>query len=152
MKNKRSFTLIELLVVIAVLAGLMALLVPNFMQVRIKSRDMRRKSDLRSIQKALELYKLNQVMPTLPVYPAMLSFNGTLSDNNGIYMQVVPQDPLGVSRTYYYVRAASDSLKYTLCACLENKNDSDGGACTTSGGVVAGAPACSETYYKLNEP
>lgn len=149
MKTKKSFTLIELLVVIAVLAGFVALLVPNFMQIRIKSRDVRRKSDLRAIQKALELYKLNQATP---VYPASLTVCTPLSDANGTYLQTVPQDPLsqcGVSAvSYYYARNAGDFAKYTLCACLENGNDTEQQAPVT----CASAPLCSGKYYKLTEP
>ena len=151
MKKHKSFTLIELLVVIAVLAGFMALLVPNYMQMRTKSRDTRRKSDLRSIQKALELYKLEQVPP---VYPATASIVAcqSISDATNVYMQKIPQDPLsqcGASVvSYSYLRNGSDSTKYTLCACLENANDSEGEA-----SCYVGAPACaSSKYYKLIEP
>ncbi|PIQ71920.1 hypothetical protein COV87_00645 [Candidatus Roizmanbacteria bacterium CG11_big_fil_rev_8_21_14_0_20_37_16] len=147
MKKRNSFTLIELLVVIAVLAGLMALLVPNFMQVRIKSRDMRRKNDLKGIQKALELYKLGQ---SIPIYPVSFTVCTPLVDGNSVvYMQKIPQDPSSQCNaspvSYYYLRDVSDSGKYTLCACLENINDPEGISC-------AGAPACSGTYYKLTEP
>ena len=148
-KNKKSFTLIELLVVIAVLAGFMALLVPNYMQVRQKSRDVKRKSDLRGIQKALELYKINQVAPT-PPYPSSLTFGGIgdLKDSNGTYMQKVPQDPMGSTRSYSYTRGV-DTSTYTLCACLENINDTEG-ISVCSGGIT-----CTGTtgiFYKLNEP
>jgi prepilin-type N-terminal cleavage/methylation domain-containing protein len=56
-KNKQQgFTLIELLVVVAILAVLSSLLFLTLKQTRIKSRDSRRKADLVSLQKALELY------------------------------------------------------------------------------------------------
>lgn len=146
MINKKSFTLIELLVVIAVLAGLMAMLLPNYMEVRKKSRDARRKSDLKSIQKALELYKLNQ---TTPVYPPSLTVCATLSSGGVDYMKVIPPDALSqcsASPVGYYYTPSPDFSTYTLCACLENANDPDRSACT-------GAPACaSGMYYKLIEP
>lgn len=149
MKNKKAFTLIELLVVISVLAGFMAMLVPNYMLARSKSRDTRRKSDMRSIQKALELYKLNQ---TPAAYPSTLTFSGSLSDANGVYMQKIPQDPQG---SYFYARNTDDAGKYTLCACLENASDSDGSTCRTSDGNAPNGtvPTCSTNlFYKLNEP
>jgi len=144
--NKKSFTLIELLVVIAVLAGFMAMLVPNYMQARMKSRDVRRKSDLRGIQKALELYKQNQ---KLPAYPPSLTFSAALSDSSGTYMQKAPQDPMGSTRSYSYTRGV-DTGTYTLCACLENINDTEGIA-VCSGGIAT----CNGTtgiFYQLNEP
>lgn len=148
MKNRKSFTLIELLVVIAILAGFMALLVPNFMQIRIKSRDMRRKSDLRAIQKALEMYKQSQSTPT---YPTSLTACTSLSANGVDYMKVIPQDPLaqcpGVTSPYSYLPAA-DFGSYTLSACLENPNDPEKAI------SCPGAPfAClSGTCYQLTEP
>jgi general secretion pathway protein G len=57
---KKGFTLIELLVVIAIIGMLSALLVPNFMGARERARDAQRKSDLKQIQKALEMYRQDQ--------------------------------------------------------------------------------------------
>lgn len=148
MKNKNSFTLIELLVVIAVLVGLMLLLLPNYMQVRVKSRDVRRKSDLKAIQKALELYKLGQ---TRPVYPTgSLTACGLLSDSGVDYMKVIPQDPLAqcptVTSSYFYVPAV-DFASYTLSACLENPNDPEK-ATSCPGGFTCSSGQC----YQLTEP
>jgi prepilin-type N-terminal cleavage/methylation domain-containing protein len=147
MKNKNAFTLLELLVVIAVLAGFMALLVPNFMQVRIKSRDMRRKSDLATIQKALELYKQNQ---TTPVYPATLTACASLSMNGINYIKAIPQDPLAqcptVTSSYSYIPSV-DMGSYTLSACLENPNDPEGVA-SCPGGFTCSSGKC----YQLTEP
>ncbi|MFH0773338.1 MAG: prepilin-type N-terminal cleavage/methylation domain-containing protein [bacterium] len=156
MKNKKSFTLIELLVVIAVLAGFMALLVPNFMQVRIKSRDVRRKGDLKAIQKALELYKQNQTIPAYPAtYPAVCT---SLVDGNGVvYMQKVPIDPLTQCNTagatnYYYQRNATDLGKYLLYACLENRNDPDVVGCPSDFATITGLTCTSNLCYQLTEP
>ncbi|PIU36636.1 prepilin-type cleavage/methylation domain-containing protein, partial [Candidatus Roizmanbacteria bacterium CG07_land_8_20_14_0_80_34_15] len=57
---KHGFTLIELLVVIAIIGSLSALFLPNFMAARERARDTQRKSDLRQIQKALEMHKQDQ--------------------------------------------------------------------------------------------
>lgn len=54
-KNK-GFTLIELLVVIAIIGLLSSVVIASLSSARIKARDARRKSDLRQIQKAVELY------------------------------------------------------------------------------------------------
>jgi prepilin-type N-terminal cleavage/methylation domain-containing protein len=67
MKKNNAFTLIEVLVVIAILAGLVAILYPNFLDVRQKTRDTQRKNDLKQIQKALTL----QEMKTPPAYPTL---------------------------------------------------------------------------------
>lgn len=127
-RKKNGFTLLELLVVIAILATLSALVVPNFMGARERARDTQRKSDLRQIQKALELYKMDQ---NPPVYPTALPTPGDLwnDPNTGVtYMNKFPADPLVSSDDYEYtyVRHATDDLRYYLTACLENKADIDG--------------------------
>ena len=63
---KKAFTLIELLVVIAIIGSLSALFLPNFMAVRERARDSQRKSDLKQIQKAFELYKQDQTPTAFP--------------------------------------------------------------------------------------
>ena len=162
MLKRNSFTLIELLVVIAVLAGFVALLVPNFMEIRLKARDTRRKGDLFGIQKALELYKQSQ---TTPIYPAALpSPCAAFSEGTTVYMQKVPQEPLtqcntGSEKNYYYKRDASDAGKYTLLACMENGNDPQGELCpadfTSNSGftcVSSGTGQNASWCYKLMEP
>lgn len=120
---QKGFTLVELLVVVAIIGILATLLTANFIGVRQRSRDAQRKSNLRQIQSALELYRSDQ-----GVYPSTLS-NCTCSGSaclmspncsSATYMQKIPTDPTGGS--YYYV---SNGNTYTLIACLENANDSD---------------------------
>lgn len=160
MKKNRSFTLIELLVVIAILAGFMALLVPNFMSVREKSRDMKRKSDLKSIQKAFELYSQNQnphAYPSgIPLTPCQ-----ALKDNAGVtYMQAFPIDPLLQCSTatshYYFLQPTDapdspDKTKYTLGACIEGKNDPDTTPCP-EGFMSNTNGSCGGNCYLLTEP
>lgn len=56
-KSKNGFTLIEVLVVITIIGILMSILVLNFEESRKRARDNVRKSDLKSVQLALEVYK-----------------------------------------------------------------------------------------------
>lgn len=130
---KKAFTLIELLVVIAIIGSLSALFLPNFMAVRERARDSQRKSDLKQVQKAFELYKQDQTdssfPATLPTANQCWSSGGSGNPcpAGNIYINKFPADP---NRTlngglYYYVRGA-DLITYTLCACLENKADLDG--------------------------
>jgi prepilin-type N-terminal cleavage/methylation domain-containing protein len=154
MKNNKAFTLIELIVVIAILAGFVALLFPNFMEVRMKARDVQRKNDIKSLQKALELYKQNQ---TLPVYPAALpSTCGTLSDASVVYMQKIPQEPLtrcGVdAKNYYYVRNVADNGRYTLAACLEITNDPTAVNCPADFLANTTFTCTGNKCYQLSEP
>jgi general secretion pathway protein G len=133
--KKPAFTLIELLVVMTIIGVLAGLIVPNYMLARQRTRDAQRKSDLEQIQKALELYKMDQG----PVaYPASSSFildsedgdsvcGQALSSGEETYMKEIPCDPQNNdTHIYTYQRDADDALKYTLTACLENKSDPDG--------------------------
>ncbi len=136
---KKSFTLIELLVVIVILGMLSALYVPNFMEARIKTRDAQRKSDLKQIQKALELYRQDRTPPAYPT--ALPTPNICWSSGPGcsgsIYMNNFPRDPLPNRRYYFSVN--NNTLIYTLCACLENISDLDASTnCTVCGSCQSG--------------
>jgi len=56
MSDKKAFTLIELLIVIAIIVILVGLGTASIRKARIRARDAQRKSDLRTIQSALEVY------------------------------------------------------------------------------------------------
>ncbi|KKP87916.1 MAG: hypothetical protein UR91_C0032G0004 [Candidatus Nomurabacteria bacterium GW2011_GWC2_35_8] len=136
-----SFTLIELLVVIAILGVLSALLFPNFMGARERARDIQRKSDLRSIAGALELYSQDKLPIAYPTGTAFLSAKGNCWSSGGIgttcpagniYMKTVPVDPSSTSSTTVaYSYTSTTSPGFTLCTCLENVADSEGIVCST---------------------
>jgi prepilin-type N-terminal cleavage/methylation domain-containing protein len=52
----RGFTLVELLVVVAIIGLFSAVALSNFNAARIKARNVKRASDLKQIQLALEIY------------------------------------------------------------------------------------------------
>lgn len=123
---KNGFTLIELVVVMAIVATLTAMAAFNFNQARIRARDVQRKSELRQIQSALELFKNDQYPQS---YPDNVGGLGALVTAG--YMTQLPVDPrikvlAGSWLDYAYTQV--DALRYTLTACLENLADSDGGA------------------------
>ena len=116
---KRGFTLIELLVVIVIIAILATLLTANFVGVRQRGRDATRKSNLRQIQTALELYRSDiGLYPLTAAFPAC---GNPFSSGTTTYMQKIPCDPLLVTTSYTYT--STDGVTYTLRACLENAND-----------------------------
>jgi len=114
---KKGFTLIELLVAISIIGVLSSFLLVNFIGVRQRSRDGVRKSDLRQIQSALELYRADQGN-----YPSSLPGCGSsLITGEAIYMQKIPCDPSGGAA---YTYSAPGNTSHSIIACLENENDS----------------------------
>jgi prepilin-type N-terminal cleavage/methylation domain-containing protein len=56
MKQKNAFTLIELLVVMAVISMIIAIALPNYLGIRQRARDSKKKSELVEIKNALRMY------------------------------------------------------------------------------------------------
>ena len=142
---KKGFTLIELLIVVAIIGILSALLMTNFVGIRQRARDGQRKSDMRQIQSALEMYRADNA-----AYPATGSLPTCGSSFKNVaqtvtYMKTVPCDPLSGSG-YTYTSGNSDTI-YCLRACLENGSDpqvTDGsGACP---GIGMANSSCSSGY------
>lgn len=119
--NKIGFTLIELLVVISIIGVLSALLMANFAAVRERGRDTQRKSDLKQIQKALQMYYGDtQNYPTPAAFPGF-PFGGSFVVGTTTYMSKVPQDSLFPAQTYIY--ESKDTNSFLLKATLENVSD-----------------------------
>lgn len=147
--SKSGFTLIELVVVIAIISILTALLSVNFVSIRQRGRDAQRKSDLRQIQSALELYRSDQ-----GGYPASITCGVALASGTTTYMQKIPCDPSGTSYSYnggaYYYNYSSSTATYLMGACLENANDKDtNNQLTTPGGTGS---CTSSNWFVLRNP
>lgn len=134
----RGFTLIELLVVIGILTVVVALLISvldPLAQFR-KSRDSRRKSDMREMKTSLMLYR-----NTCDTYPANNASNQIVgcgatcgagacawgsqwSVNGNIIMKTLPKDPSNTgSYTYKYSSNGGGGSEFCLWTTLENRFD-----------------------------
>lgn len=126
LQQVRGFTLIELLVVIAIIGILSSVVLASLNTARSKARDAVRKSDLKQLQNALEVYFNDH-----GAYPIVSSWSGHQTSGCGIsaglsgsggyipnlaptYIPVLPVDPSrqfgGCSGYLYY----SDGASYKL--------------------------------------
>ncbi|MDX1823773.1 MAG: type II secretion system major pseudopilin GspG [Thiohalomonadales bacterium] len=98
-RNQRGFTLIEIMVVIVILGILAAVVVPKIMSRPEEARIAKAKQDVRAIETALDLYKLDNfnyptteqglealvTQPTTPPVPKRY--------REEAYLKKVPKDP-----------------------------------------------------------
>lgn len=142
MESEKGFTLIELLVVIAIVGLLSGIVVTSMNNSRVKSRDSRRKQDIKAFQTAIEMY--NTLNGRYPGNATAILIDSTIIPTT--IMTRVPQDPQyiagtgagqsgaasGAARGYWYVSDATGS-SYCVGALLE----------TATSGAVLG---CSGTH------
>src|SRR4030042_5557251 len=130
-----AFTLVEILIVIAIIAILAVISLSAFRFTQARSRDSQRKSDLKEISHALELFYSDYriypagngsgeilACPFASVNPTNCVWGeGQMTDNQTTYFRILPSDPLN-SQNYYY-RTLANQQAYQLYAHLENKED-----------------------------
>lgn len=152
----RGMTMVELLVVITLiglLAGTLLVIIDPRRQGG-KARDAQRKSHLRQIQSALEMYRSDNGQ--YPAAGSALTCGAALSGGGNTYLPRIPCDPLGSSAynsgNYVYLEGGNT---YALAACLENDTDNDIGNMTPADFATAypAAPAgCTTIFHVVNNP
>ncbi len=116
-KQQSGFTLIEIMVVVVILAVLGALVVPKIIENVDKARVTRAQSDIRGIETALDLYRLDnfkyptteqglQALVTQPNDPTITNWRA------GGYLPSLPKDPWG--NTYQYQSPGDDGRDYDI--------------------------------------
>lgn len=147
-KMNKAFTLIELLIVIVII-GILALAVFfNYLNSLKSGKDAKRKSDLASIQKALELYYQDNQFYPAPVGNAVPNTGGSFCHPGGCgtatYLKALPNDQ---GTPYWY---ASDGTMYQLYSCIENINDSGSGVKQSGYGVSCGTGRCNPCRFGIS--
>lgn len=127
-KNKLgAFTLLELLVVIAIMAILISLGVASFSNAQRKSRDSRRREDIKAVQNGLEQYYADHNGS----YPTGTTMSGVITNATTAYFPAgAPVDPKNVNPHQY--TATSNSSSYCVCARLETDGVGNANAPTSS--------------------
>lgn len=135
LKIEGGFTLVELLIVITILGILASIALVAFRSAQTRGRDAQRKSDLKQMNSALELFYADyQKYPNaVGVAPAACPYTppntwaacswgtGEFTDGKTVYFKVLPKDP--VSTAAYLYRVDATNQKFQLFAHLENTQD-----------------------------
>jgi len=120
-KKQKGFTLLELLVVIGIIGILVGIGTISYQSAQEKSRDSRRRSDLKAISNALEQYYADNDGS----YPSDADCAGYESYLNG----PEPTDP--TTGDYYVSASYSDGCSttgYCICANLEGEDSGNSGS------------------------
>jgi len=152
-RKSSAFTLIELLVAVTILGILAIIVLGGFRSSQMRSRDAKRKSDLKQIANALEMFYSDKgfyppssvgKIQACPYGAApgtcQWGSNGSTSEfkdgsSGVIYFKSLPKDPSGFS--YYYI-ASSSGQSFQIYAHLENDQDQN---CINSDCSSTGIPA-----------
>lgn len=112
---KRGFTLMELLIVIAIIGILISISTVAYGSAQKKTRDSRRRSDLKALQSGFEQYYADNSNN----YPATCSLSTTYMPNG------MPKDPktgTAYTATTDWYNCATSS--YCVCAAIEGETNS----------------------------
>ena len=145
-KEQRGFTLLELLIVIAIIAILASTVVANLNSARNKANDAKVRSELKSVDQAIQVYiSTNKATDLAGGWTSLIAPTGKLVPT---YLPKAPVHPGAKSGYvgYYYkgtVTNASDALDYTLagklvdstkpCFVIKNGSAEDGDCPSGSG-------------------
>lgn len=136
-KKEKGFTLIELLVVIAIIAILSTVVMAGLNSARAKSRDAKRISDIKSMQKSLDLYLDtcgNYPLIGVGVYEVIGSGTGLLTatfdgtcgggagETFGDFMAVLPVNPAPNGTDFTYCSTA-DGAALAPASCSTDPTD-----------------------------
>lgn len=118
--GQRGFTLIELMIVIVIMGILATLLIPRIMDRPEEARRVKAKMDIKNIESALKLYKLDcgnyptteQGLDALVKKPSIAPVPAKWRDGGYLEGSSVPQDPW--RHPYYYVSPAQNGKDYEI--------------------------------------
>ena len=137
LSRKRGFTMLELLLAISI-AGIIATIgISTFPGILERSRDGRRKSDLKIVASALEQFHSDQnYYPSNSTGSAVNfsspSSNPWITDLSSSYIRSLPKDPRNNATYFYNYTSPLTHQSFVLWTNLERTDDPDRVASPTS--------------------
>lgn len=120
--NQRGFTIVELLIVIVVIGILAVIAIVAYNGVQQRARDSMRTSDVTAVEKALELYKVdNGSYPSVGTDNIGYAVSTLATALVPTYIAKLPNDPNTSLTNYQYVRGAAASGSYGIRISYETK-------------------------------
>ncbi len=132
-RRQGGFTLIEIMVVVVILGILAAFVVPNIMDKPDEARIVKAKQDIRALESALSMYKLDNFYypSTQQGLEAMVSKpSGEPEPRNyktGGYIKSLPKDPWG--NAYQYLSPGTKNAEFDIFSLgADNRPGGEGSA------------------------
>jgi prepilin-type N-terminal cleavage/methylation domain-containing protein len=123
MKARRGFTIMELLVSLAIIAVLLSVVLVLMDNVRERTRDSKRVSDMREVSKAFELYAVENGRFPIAVETVTITGEDAVSTalESAETISEMPTDPIHPTTSYTY-QTDPQGDTYTISFCLETDN------------------------------
>ncbi|OPY69734.1 MAG: Type II secretion system protein G precursor [Syntrophorhabdaceae bacterium PtaU1.Bin034] len=120
LRTNRAFTLVELMIVIVIIGVFAAILYPKFMGAPDDARRTKAKLDIKTIESALKMYKIDngsypntdQGLMALIKKPETAPVPKRWREGGYLEGDSVPKDPWG--NPYYYTSPAQEGKDYEL--------------------------------------
>lgn len=123
----KGFTLLEMLIVLGIIAVIITIAAVSYASSQRKSRDTRRKSDLKIVQNAYEQYYslCGFRYPTVPAGIEFLSSPMFCPDPTTILLPTPPLDPKGGTPYLLPTGGSNTASSYKVCASLETETPAE---------------------------
>ncbi len=140
LRKRKGFTLIELLIVMAVIAILIGIALPRFRGMQDEGNLARARSELRTLQTAIESYYINRNPKTYPAYDGgSTAWQVALTGASPQIISSVLYDPFGLTTTTEYRYDASPDRQYYVVWSRGVNRENDV-LTISNAGVIAGTP------------